>query len=85
MTLTLYQIDEIRAGHEPSLSLQQAARLTGLNFMQCPECRGNGYTRETLLASARVIERCKDLNELVPIQYERCRRCDGTGGWIVAT
>jgi DnaJ-class molecular chaperone len=82
--MTLDQIEELRAGHERSLSLRQAAANVGLPFEQCPDCKGNGYTKATMLLSTRAImvlaRECP--KEPVPIQYERCPRCDGAGGWI---
>lgn len=82
---TLDQIEERRRGEEPSLSLQQAANNVRLPFQQCPECKGNGYTKATLLLSPKAMEvlvrECP--KEAVPIQYDRCSRCDGAGGWIL--
>jgi DnaJ-class molecular chaperone len=83
--LTFDQIEEQRRGEEPSLSLQEAARNTGLPFKQCPECNGNGYTKATLLLSPQALwalaKECP--KEPVPIQYDKCSRCDGVGGWLV--
>ncbi len=83
--LTFDQIKEIRQGHKPSLSLQQAARNVGLDFQQCPNCRGAGYTKAHLLVSPKTIQiMAKELPDApVPIQYDRCNRCDGAGGWIL--
>lgn len=81
---TLDQIDEVRRGEEPSLSLRQAAGNVGLHFIQCKTCKGNGYTGTTLLASPRVVEAlvAAGIDELVPIQYERCQDCQGSGGFV---
>lgn len=82
--MTLDQIEEQRRGEEPSLSLQQAAANTRLPFEQCPECKGNGWTKATLLLSPRAMEvlarECP--NEPVAIQYDRCPRCTGAGGFV---
>ncbi len=82
--MTFDQIEEIRRGEGPSLSLEQAAHNVGLNFQQCPDCRGAGYTCATLLASPKAIHLLAQYlpKEPVPIQYDRCARCDGAGGWI---
>jgi DnaJ-class molecular chaperone len=83
--MTFSQIEEIRAGQEPSLSLQQAASIVGLGFEQCSACQGRGWTKATLLTSPAAIfalaEACPD--EPVAIQYDRCDQCRGEGGWIV--
>jgi hypothetical protein len=85
IAMTLDQIEEMRRGEEPSLSLQQAARNTGLGFTQCPDCKGNGYTKATSLLSPKALHvlaiHCP--KEPVPIQYDKCCRCDGTGGFII--
>jgi DnaJ-class molecular chaperone len=83
--VTLDQIEEVRLGHKPSLSLQQAAHGVGIAFEQCTECNGNGWTKATLLASMSAIEALAKAcpNEPVPIQYERCQRCNGSGGWLL--
>lgn len=82
--MTLDQIEEIRAGQEPSLSLRKAAANVRLPFEQCDECRGHGYTKATLLLSPKALwvlaKECP--HEPVPIQYDRCGRCGGAGGWI---
>lgn len=82
--MTLDQIDELRRGEEPSLSLQRAARSVGLDFVQCATCRGNGYTSATLLATPRQIEilAAAGCDDTVPIQYERCTACGGSGGFV---
>ena len=85
--MTLDQIEERRCGEEPSLSLQQAAANVRLPFQQCSDCKGRGFTKATLLLSPKVLHvlarECP--NEPVPIQYDRCARCDGAGGWIKET
>jgi len=83
--LTFSQIEEVRRGEEPSLSLARAAANVGIGFKQCPECKGNGWTRATLLVSMREIEiLAKECSAgEVPIQYDRCDRCRGVGGWIL--
>lgn len=84
--MTLDQIEEQRRGDEPSLSLEQAARNVGLPFERCSECKGNGYTKATLLVSptalAALAEACP--KEPIPIQYDRCTRCNGAGGWLLS-
>ena len=85
--LTFNQIEELRQGNEvPSRSLQSAARNVGIEFEQCPECNGHGYTKATLLASMTVIaamaKECP--KEPVPILYDRCERCHGDGGWLLS-
>lgn len=83
--MTFDQIEEARRGETPRLSLQQAARNVRLGFQQCPNCRGAGYTKATLLASPRALEilsrECP--KEMIPIQFDKCFRCDGAGGWII--
>lgn len=90
--MTFNQIEEVRQGHKPSLSLEQAynnlvrlRRASGLTFERCPECRGHGWTKATLLPSVKAIEvlarECPD--ETPAIQYDRCERCRGDGGWLV--
>ncbi len=67
----------------PSLSLHQLAQNAGIPFEQCPECNGRGWARATLLASMvaiRVLAKACP-NEPVPVQYDRCSRCQGDGGW----
>jgi DnaJ-class molecular chaperone len=96
--MTLDQIEECRehlqkTGHWPtqwemehliSVSLMQAARGSGMKFRQCETCRGNGFTKMTLLMSARALtvlaRECPD--EPVPIQYDKCPVCEGTGGFV---
>lgn len=85
--LTFNQIEELRQGNEaPSRSLQSAARNVNIEFEQCPECKGHGYTKATLLASMTAIEALAKVcpTELVPIQYDRCERCHGDGGWLLS-
>ena len=81
---TFNQIEEMRRGEKPSLSLQQAARGVGINFEQCPVCKGSGWTKATLLASPRALHAIAETcpNESVPIQYDRCDHCQGDGGWL---
>lgn len=81
---TYDQIEELRRGEKPSLSLRQAAKGVGIDFIQCDECRGSGYTKATLLTSPRALHILAELvpNELVPIQYERCTTCFGSGGFL---
>jgi hypothetical protein len=78
--------DSLRRGGDgqPALSLQQAAHNVGLSFEQCDECRGSGYTKATLLASMIEIEALMRINPngALPIQYDRCIRCHGSGGWL---
>ena len=83
--VTFNQIEEIRRGDQPSLSLKQAAYNAGISFETCLECKGNGWTKATLLASATAIEAVAKVcpKELVPIQYDRCERCHGDGGWLI--
>jgi len=87
--LTYNQIEETRdprSDGKPSLSLQQAARNVGLDFKRCPECKGRGYTKATLLVSMTEVEalaRVKS-NGTLPIQYDRCERCRGDGGWLLS-
>ena len=84
MTLTLDQIEEVRQGHEPSLSLKQAADNVGLPYEECETCKGRGYTKATLLVSMKAIQAIAQVcpDEPVPIQYERCPCCGGAGGWV---
>ena len=84
--LTFNQIEELWQGNKvPSRSLQSAARNVGIDFEQCQECKGHGYTKATLLASMTAIEALSKVcpGEPVPIQYDRCERCHGDGGWLV--
>lgn len=69
---------------QPCPSLKQAAMKTGLAFIQCEKCHGAGYTKATLLDTPKQI---KILAKLDPcgephIQYDRCPRCDGAGGFV---
>ncbi len=87
-------LDQIEAGQEgrrngvhwqtPVLSLMQAARKTGLVFEQCKECLGAGYTKATLLDTPKQIALLAkyDPHAAVRVQYERCSRCDGAGGFV---
>lgn len=86
MVETLDQIDEVRRGEEPSLSLRQAAQNVGLSFIRCKACGGNGFTSATLLVTPSQLQILADAGDdgPVPIQYERCRSCDGSGGFIDA-
>lgn len=88
---TFDQIEEIRRGERPSLSLQQAydnlvrlGRASGIVFKRCEVCKGNGWTTATLLSSIQAIHALAQAcpNEPVPIQYDRCLCCYGSGGWI---
>jgi DnaJ-class molecular chaperone len=89
--MTFDQIEDARdslsrgGDGKPCLSLQQAADNVGLPFEQCPECKGNGWTTATLLVSMMAIEALAKAcpNDPVPIQYERCNRCHGSGGWLL--
>lgn len=83
--MTLDQIEEIRRGEKPSLSLRQAAENVRLPFRQCPACNGNGYTKATLLMSTKAMQALAIAcpNETVAIQYDRCPRCSGAGGYIL--
>jgi hypothetical protein len=89
--MTLDQIEDVRdslrrgGDGQPSLSLQRAAQNVRLPFEQCHECNGKGWTKATLLASMTAIELlARHLpNEPVPIQYDRCPRCHGSGGLVV--
>lgn len=69
---------------QPALSLQQAADNTGLPFEQCDKCKGRGYTKAMLLLSMAEIEALAKVNPNgePPIQYVRCERCHGDGGWL---
>lgn len=49
--MTLDQIEELRRGEKPSLSLRQAAMNVGLPFVGCSNCKGAGYTSAILLVS----------------------------------
>ena len=82
--MTPDQIKEMRRGEKPSLSLQEAARGVGLGFVQCSVCRGNGYTSATLLATPRQIQILAKagVDDPLPVQYERCTGCGGSGGFI---
>jgi len=86
--LTFDQIEETRLDPEGkhSLSLQQAARNVGIPFEQCPECKGSGYTRAILLVSMTEIEALAKVspNGMPPVQYDRCERCHGSGGWLLS-
>jgi len=68
-----------------SLSLCEAANRVGLPFQQCDQCHGAGFTQARLLAGPRMIQMASQLpDEPVPIAYDRCPRCRGSGGWIAA-
>ena len=90
--LTFAQIEDARESlrrggdGKPALSLQQAAVNVGLKFEQCSECRGAGYTKATLLVSMTEIEALAKVNPngTPPIQYDRCGRCHGDGGWLLS-
>lgn len=85
MPLTLDQIEELRRGEQPSLSLQEAAHRAGVPFAQCKTCGGRGFTKATLLNSAKAMEvltiACPD--ESPAISYERCADCRGAGGRVL--
>jgi len=82
--MTLDQIEELRRGERPSLSLEQAARNVRLPFHRCQECKGNGWTKATLILSPHALNvlavHCP--NEPLPIQYDRCPVCRGSGGFV---
>jgi hypothetical protein len=83
--MTLDQIEEMRRGeYDISPSLQKASQSVGLGFRQCPDCRGRGFTKATLLVSVKAMQAlARDTpKEFPPIQYDRCFRCDGTGGFV---
>jgi hypothetical protein len=82
--LTLDQIEEMRQGVRPGLSLQQASDNVGLSFKTCQECSGRGWTKATLLASmaSMRILAAQNPNEPPSIQYDRCCLCRGAGGWL---
>jgi hypothetical protein len=81
---TLSQIDEVRRGEVPSLSLRRASLNVGLHFTQCARCKGCGYTSAMLLLTTHQIETlaAAGCGDPVPIQYERCPECRGDGGFI---
>lgn len=79
---TLDQIEEVRRGDEPSLSLRQAANNARLPFTQCKRCKGNGWTKATLLDTPKQIQAAS--GDEIHIQYDRCPDCDGTGGKLNA-
>ena len=60
------------------------AKNVGLPFERCSECKGNGYTKATLLVSPTALAALVEARpkEPVPIQYDRCTRCNGAGGWL---
>jgi hypothetical protein len=80
---TLDQIEELRRGNAPGLTLQQAARKAGLPYQQCTECKGRGFTKATMLLSKKALDlMIRELpNDPPAIQYERCPRCGGAGGF----
>ena len=89
--MTLDQIEAAREDRrngelwpQPCPSLMQVARKTGLDFTQCEKCKGAGYTKATLLATAKQIAIMAehDPRGEIPIQYDRCPRCDGAGGFV---
>ena len=83
--MTLDEIEEMRRGEfHPSPSLQKAANSVGLGFRQCPNCKGRGFTKATLLISAKGLHALATATprEFLPIQYDRCSRSDGTGGFV---
>lgn len=82
--MTLDQIEELRRGSTPSVSLQHAAGGVGLAFEQCSDCKGRGFTKATLLLSTRALHALAVAcpKEPIPIQYDRCGRCRGAGGWV---
>ena len=90
--LTFAQIedsrDSLRRGGdgEPALSLAEAARNVGLRFEQCPKCQGAGHTKATLLVFMTEIEALAKVNPngSPPVQYDRCERCNGDGGWLLS-
>lgn len=84
--MTLDQIEEMRKGNAPGPSLQSAAKRVGIGFQQCHECGGRGFTKATLLVSSKGMRALTAAcpKELPPIQYERCQRCDGVGGFVSA-
>jgi len=81
---TLDQIEEVQRGEEPSLSLRQAALNVRLPFIQCNTCKGNGWTRATLLDTPKQIQILAAAGDKGPlhIQRDRCPNCDGAGGFI---
>ena len=89
--MTLDQIEAAREDRrngalwpQPCPSLMQVARKTGLDFTQCDNCRGAGWTKATLLDTPKQIQLLAKLDPSGEphIQYDKCPRCDGAGGFV---
>ena len=56
----------------------------GRYMKQCPNCRGAGFLKATLMMSANALRNIDKLAEIlpdepVPVAKEKCRQCDGEG------